>query len=232
MKPRFEIVKGWTEVIIDGDCEFAKFYKVASVLETHFHISFTNQLNDFDSVYWDFLYNESELVLFYNIYDGVTIFPRAFKEASKIDNAAALEIGTLLFQQVIQFEWSNHKKGKTINTIGPANGIIIMDIVHLNGARIIVEKECGTIPFIITFSVNKIITHTHPENDWITVNNLIIHIQRKINTFLELYDVPKKRRDTYWKSKQEKQLLALSIPAISGEGEKPSKEHSSPTTGK
>lgn len=60
-----ETSKGWTEAIIDNDCEFYKFEKVASLLKTKLNLVFAEQLNDFDTYYWDFVYDNSNLCLHY-----------------------------------------------------------------------------------------------------------------------------------------------------------------------
>ncbi|MDR6562855.1 MULTISPECIES: hypothetical protein [unclassified Arcicella] len=104
MKPKLEIDKGWTEAIIDDDCGFDKFYKVAHILETNFNLIFTNKLNHFDIIYWDFDFKGSKLVLSYNIYLGISISPLAFKESTLADNNAAEEIGTLLFQKLLNLD--------------------------------------------------------------------------------------------------------------------------------
>lgn len=102
MKPIIERSKGWTEVIIDGDCEFEKFYKVADVLQADFNILFTNKLHDLDTIYWDFNFKDSTLVLFYNIYEGVTIFPKALQDSIQTENECTEEIGTLLYQKLLE----------------------------------------------------------------------------------------------------------------------------------
>ncbi len=88
--------KGWTETIIDSDCEFYKFEKVASILKTDLNIVFIEQLNDFDSFYWDFIYNNSTLCLHYNIYLGVSIFPKSFQNANHVDNDNVIKIAKTL----------------------------------------------------------------------------------------------------------------------------------------
>jgi hypothetical protein len=78
MTYQIETSKGWTETIIDSNCEFSKFEKVALILKTKLNIDFIDQLNDFDTYYLDFIYNDSILCLHYNIYLGVSIFPKKF----------------------------------------------------------------------------------------------------------------------------------------------------------
>src|SRR5215831_18671296 len=88
--------KGWTEAIVDNDCDFYKFEKVASILGTKLNIVFTEQLNDFDTYYLDFDYNDSSLCLYYNIYLGVSIFPKSFKNATRNDNENVIAIADAL----------------------------------------------------------------------------------------------------------------------------------------
>ena len=100
MNVKIETDKGWTEAVIDGNCDYDKFYLAAVVLERDFQISFSHKLEDFDSLYWDFEYKGSELILHYNIYNGVSIFPKSFKQASSTDNVKVIEIGELLFDNL------------------------------------------------------------------------------------------------------------------------------------
>jgi Protein of unknown function (DUF3630) len=93
--------QGWTNAIIEGNCEFNHFYKIAEDMAKHFNIAFTDKLKDFDSVYWDFDYKSSKLSLQYNIYLGISIFPLAFKNASPSDNEHVLEIANALLQKLL-----------------------------------------------------------------------------------------------------------------------------------
>lgn len=100
MEPVIETEKGWDEVVIVENCGFDTFHAVAGLLESAFGIVFTHELNDFDTVYLNFDYKDTGLYLYYNIYLGIRIFPRAFKEAAKSENDHAREIGTLLFRKL------------------------------------------------------------------------------------------------------------------------------------
>lgn len=93
---QIDISKGWTEAIIDNNCEFSKFEKIAAVLKNQLNIVFTEQLNDFDTYYWDFTYGDSTLCLHYNIYLGVSIFPKKFKNANQIDNQNVISVMNVL----------------------------------------------------------------------------------------------------------------------------------------
>ena len=100
MSIKIETDKGWTEAVIDGYCDYDRFYLAAVVMERDFQISFSHKLDDFDSLYWDFEFKGSELTLHYNIYNGVSIFPKSFKLASSTDNEKVIEIGELLFDKL------------------------------------------------------------------------------------------------------------------------------------
>jgi hypothetical protein len=61
MNSKIETNKVRTEVIIDDDCGYEKFYKVADIIKNSFKLEFTEKLDDFDTLYWDFTYKESTL---------------------------------------------------------------------------------------------------------------------------------------------------------------------------
>ena len=57
------------------------------------------------------------------------------------------------------------ENGETIGTKGCESGTIIHDIENSNGARITLEKECGSIPFVITIGIYGLMFHTHYESE-------------------------------------------------------------------
>ncbi|HLO80901.1 MAG TPA: DUF3630 family protein [Chitinophagaceae bacterium] len=87
---------GCTEAVIAENCGFDKFYKVADLLVEKIKIKFTNKIDDSDTSYWDFIFKGHKLTLHYNIYDGVSIFPRNWKEAVRRDNDAVKELADIL----------------------------------------------------------------------------------------------------------------------------------------
>jgi hypothetical protein len=100
MSLSIETIKGWTEVVLDGNCGYEKFYNAARILHEEFNIWFLSKLDDFDTLYWDFRYRDSLLCLHYNIYFGLSVFPRAFKLATVTDNERVIEIGELLYEKL------------------------------------------------------------------------------------------------------------------------------------
>lgn len=209
MKHIIETKKGWTEVIIDDDCLSDKFYKVADLLATKFGLAFSEKLNSLDTIYWDFHHNGSILVLSYNIYEGITIFPREFKNATQADNESVLEIGGLLFQQLIDYNWTEIKNVQTIGTKGSEGGTIIADFENSDGARITLEKECGNIPFAITLGIYGLMFHTHYESDLKIANEYVEQKKFQINKVFELYEVSEEKRDNRWNDEHNKLMDKL-----------------------
>ena len=209
MKIKLATEKAWTEAIIDDDCEFSKFYTVADLVLNDLNLTFSNQLNDFDTLYWDFCYKGQDLVLHYTIYSGISIFPKALESATPADNESVLEISTLLFQKISDLDWADFDQGKTIGTKGSESGTIILDIENSQGARICLEKECGNIPFAITLGIYGLLFHTHFESDSEAAKEYVIASKFKINKILDLYDVPEEKHNEFWQEKHNKLIQEL-----------------------
>lgn len=89
---------GGTEAVIDDNCGITKFYAIANTLAEHLQIQFMNQVDDAETLDWDFKYKEQFLTLHYNIFNGVSIFPQHVKSLQK-DNKAVTEVANFLEQQ-------------------------------------------------------------------------------------------------------------------------------------
>ena len=87
---------GCTEAIIDDDCGLKRFYEVANILADDLEIQFQNKEDDFDTLTWDFTYKSYTLTLHYNIYTGISIYPRRFRDAPRRENDAVIEVATFL----------------------------------------------------------------------------------------------------------------------------------------
>ncbi|MDX1937694.1 MAG: DUF3630 family protein [Flavihumibacter sp.] len=87
---------GCTEAVIDDDCGQKRFYEVADILCDELNIKFVNKLDDFDSLVWEFNYKGHTLTLHYNIYTGISIYPRKFREAARKENDAVVEVARYL----------------------------------------------------------------------------------------------------------------------------------------
>ena len=87
---------GCTEAIIDDDCGLKRFYEVANILSDDLEIRFQNKEDDFDTLTWDFHFKGSVLTLHYNIYTGISLYPRKFREAPRKENDAVIEVANFL----------------------------------------------------------------------------------------------------------------------------------------
>ena len=87
---------GCTEAVIDDDCGLKRFYEVADILSEDLDIKFLAKLDDFDSLVWDFNFKGHTLTLHYNIYTGISIYPRKFRDAQRKDNDAVVEVAQFL----------------------------------------------------------------------------------------------------------------------------------------
>lgn len=86
---------GATEAVIDDNCGISKFYAIANTLAEDLQVQFLNQIDDADTLDWDFKYKDQFLTLHYNIFNGVSIYPQQQKSAKK-NNKAVMEVATFL----------------------------------------------------------------------------------------------------------------------------------------
>ncbi len=86
---------GGTEAVIDDNCGISKFYLIANTLTDELQVTFLNQVDDADTLDWDFQYKNHYLTLHYNIFNGVSIMPQSHKGKKK-ENNAVLEIASFL----------------------------------------------------------------------------------------------------------------------------------------
>ncbi len=209
MTLQIDISKGWTEAIIDNDCEFSKFEKVASVLKAKLNIVFTEQINDLITYYLDFTYSNSNLCLYYNIYLGVSIFPKLFKDAPPMDNENVITVTNKLMSLLEDFNWIPFDNSKTIGTKGSEGGKIIEDLENIDGARITLEKDCGNIPFAVTLGIYGLMFHTHFDSDLDNAHIFIKNSKSKINKIFEMYHLSEEKRTALWKTKHGKLIEEL-----------------------
>lgn len=89
---------GGTEAVIDDNCGISKFYAIAGTLADELKVSFLNQVDDAETLDWDFKYKDYFLTLHYNIFNGVSILPQLNKSIKK-QNMAVLEVAHFLEQR-------------------------------------------------------------------------------------------------------------------------------------
>jgi hypothetical protein len=86
---------GNTEAVIDDNCGISKFYAIADTLSTELNVNFLNQVDDVDTLDWDFKYKNQLLTLHYNVFNGVSVFPQHAKSILHQNNVV-LEIAHFL----------------------------------------------------------------------------------------------------------------------------------------
>lgn len=89
---------GSSEAVIDDNCGISKFYKIADTLSTDLHVTFLNQVDDADTLDWDFSYKNNLLTLHYSIFNGVSILPQQVKQDKKSKNIV-MEVAQFLQQR-------------------------------------------------------------------------------------------------------------------------------------
>ncbi len=86
---------GGTEAVIDDNCGVTKFYLIADILSEGLHVNFLNQVDDAETLDWDFKYKNHFLTLHYNMFNGVSILPHSTRLMAK-ENRAVREVARFL----------------------------------------------------------------------------------------------------------------------------------------
>jgi len=90
---------GGTEAVIDDNCGISKFYAIANTLADDLQVKFLNQIDDAETLDWDFQYRGQFLTLHYNMFNGVSIYPQQQRNSAK-NNSAVLEVAHFLEHRV------------------------------------------------------------------------------------------------------------------------------------
>ena len=90
---------GDTEAVIDDNCGISKFYSIADTLSESLKVDFLNQVDDTDTLDWDFKYKNNLLTLHYNIFNGVSIRPQNIIHKKKV-NKAVEEVADFLEKNI------------------------------------------------------------------------------------------------------------------------------------
>jgi hypothetical protein len=86
---------GGTEAVIDDNCGVSKFYSIANTLKDGLNVKFINQVDDSETLNWDFRYKDHFLTLHYTTFNGVSILPHVAKVMAK-ENKAVREVARFL----------------------------------------------------------------------------------------------------------------------------------------
>ena len=86
---------GNTEAVIDDNCGISKFYAIADTLSNELKVSFLSQVDDVDTLDWDFRYKDQLLTLHYSVFNGVSVYPQHIKSILQ-ENNAVMEVANFL----------------------------------------------------------------------------------------------------------------------------------------
>jgi len=89
---------GYTQIVISDNCEFDDFYSYADLLKNKLQVNYLNRLDDFDTLYWTFLFDGTSFDLSYNVFLGINIYPSKGFRSSAEEN----ELVKKLFEVVSQ----------------------------------------------------------------------------------------------------------------------------------
>ena len=90
--------RGFTELQIISKAEYSDFYSFAHQIQEKLSIKFIDKVDDFDSLYWTFDYNNFILVLAYDVFFGIMIYPCQGIHASESENHNAEKFAAVLIE--------------------------------------------------------------------------------------------------------------------------------------
>ncbi len=83
------------EIQIRGSCDYSDFYETVRKVEA-LGIHIEEKVNGFDSLYYDFKYEGVLLTLHYNVYLGITLYPRDVNSSSEHDRSIAKKVSKII----------------------------------------------------------------------------------------------------------------------------------------
>ena len=96
---RKKVFTATNQAVIDDNCGITKFYAIADTLAQKLQIEFINQVDESDTLDWDFKYKDQFLTLHYNVFNGVSIFPHEKKNIRQEHNAV-MEVANFLQRSI------------------------------------------------------------------------------------------------------------------------------------
>lgn len=73
---------GCAEAVIDDNCGISTFYAIANTLAEELRVIFLGQQDEADSIDWEFQYKNNQLILHYDIFNGVSISTAAVSQTN------------------------------------------------------------------------------------------------------------------------------------------------------
>ena len=95
--------------------------------------------------------------------------------------------------------WIVFEDGKTKNTVGSENGLIIFDEEYILGARITVEKETDIAPFSVTFGIYGLMFHTDYFSDYEKAETKVKIFKIRIEETISHLSIGENDRNINWR---------------------------------
>ena len=105
--------------------------------------------------------------------------------------------------------WIKYDEGTSIGKKGSEGGKILNDQEHINGARITIESNVGSIPFAITFGIYGLMVHTEFFSEIEIATEYFKRKKNEIDRILEMFEIPEDNQDIEWENKKDEYLEKL-----------------------
>lgn len=105
--------------------------------------------------------------------------------------------------------WIRYNKGNSIGKKGSEGGKILNDQENINGARITIEANTGTIPFAITLGIYGLIVHTQFFSEIEIATEYFKRKKNEIDRILKMFEIPEDNQDIEWENKKDDYLEKL-----------------------
>jgi len=114
--------------------------------------------------------------------------------------------------KLLDKDWDHFEKGKTIGKKGSEEGIILIDLENIHGARITVEQVDSPTPrFAITFGIYGLLFHTHFKTTPEEVEQTIAWLKSTINKVFDMYEQAESSRTADWYHEHDRLVHELTI---------------------
>lgn len=105
--------------------------------------------------------------------------------------------------------WIKYDNGTSIGKKGSEGGEILNDQENINGARITIEANVGSIPFAITLGIYGLIVHTEFFSEIEIATEYFKRKKSEIDRILEMLEIPEDNQDIEWENKKDEYLEKL-----------------------
>ncbi|WP_374172824.1 hypothetical protein [Flavobacterium tructae] len=105
--------------------------------------------------------------------------------------------------------WVRYNNGNSIGKKGSEGGKILNDQENINGSRITIEANAGSIPFAITFGIYGLMVHTEFFSEIEIATEYFKRKKNEIDGILKMFEISEENQDTEWKSKMDEYLEKL-----------------------